>query len=1051
MSQDKRLPKPKKSRLPKTPSAGPQNVEAPRRADTTGNYRSIFENAVGGVFQSTPEGRYLAANPALAQMLGYGSPAELLASVTDIGGQVYAEPQRRAELLRRLAERGAVENFETALRRKDGARMWVSISARPVRDGQGRMVCVEGIVENITPRKRAEEALAESEHRYRALFTESREAMDVTIGGRIEDVNAAWLKLHGYGDRTEVVGKDILDVLHPEDHEKLAEWRRMPNRNVSELRRFRNLRKDGSVIDVEVYSSEIFIGGQRAVLTTVRDITERRRAEEKLRQSEANLAAAQRIAHVGSWMAELRNLENVSQSPLWWSDETYRIFGYEPGTVEVTHEMFARAIAPADRDRVWAEVRAALHERRPYNVEHRLLRPDGTERIVHEHAEVVCDPDTGRPRRFLGTVQDITERKRAEEELKQSHSLLGATLECTADGILVVDTEGKVTSFNRKFLDLWHIPESLAAKREDQKLLQFVLDQLKDPASFLAKIEELYRHPAAVSSDELEFRDGRVFERYSQPQRLGDAIVGRVWSFRDITERKQAEEEHLRLGTAVEQAAEAILITDAAGSILYVNPAFEKITGYNRQEALGQNPRLLKSGKHDNAFYRQMWAALLRGEVWQGRVTNRRKDGAFYEEEATISPIRDAAGRIVNYVGVKRDVTREAALEIQFRQSQKMEAVGRLAGGIAHDFNNILTAILGYCELTRGQIPGDHPARSHVTAVQESAQRAASLTSQLLAFSRKQVLLPQPLDLNAVVNHLKEMLRRLISENIKIVTQLDPAAGGIKADVSQIEQVIMNLAVNAGDAMPRGGTLTIATANAELDEAYARNHVEVKPGPYVRLSVSDTGVGMTAEVRAHLFEPFFTTKQVGKGTGLGLATVYGIIMQSGGHVTVTSEPGRGSTFDIYLPQIQDATASDRPARTGSVAPRGVETVLLVEDEPRVREMVREILAAAGFTVLEASDGADALWLAKRQTQPIHLLLTDVVMPGLGGLELSRRLSAERPQMRVLFMSGYVASDVVPDQFLKPGAGFLQKPFLPDVLVQRVRELLDAPSPAPAQV
>ena len=399
-------------------------------------------------------------------------------------------------------------------------------------------------------------------------------------------------------------------------------------------------------------------------------------------------------------------------------------------------------------------------------------------------------------------------------------------------------------------------------------------------------------------------------------------------------------------------------------------------------------------------------------------------------------------GQLVRVWGTQRDVTEQRHLEEQFRQSQKMEAVGQLAGGIAHDFNNLLTAILGNTQLLLRELPPGDSMHGDVEEIRKASERAASLTRQLLAYSRRQMLQPEVLDLNVVMAEMDKMLRRLIGEHIDLVAVFAPDLGRVRADPNQIEQVIVNLAVNARDAMPDGGKLTIATANVDLDETFAQAHLGSVPGSYAMLAVTDTGVGMDATVRAHLFEPFFTTKEVGRGTGLGLATVYGIVKQSGGYISVYSEPGHGSSFKIYLPRI--ATPAEPPAGApkGGPAP-GSETVLVVEDEPAVLTLSRRALESQGYVVLAASDADAALRVVERHGGMIHLLLTDVVMPGLSGRELADRLSAQRPGIRVLYMSGYPGDAVVQHGTLPLGSAFLQKPFSPDGLARKVRDVLDA--------
>ena len=417
-----------------------------------------------------------------------------------------------------------------------------------------------------------------------------------------------------------------------------------------------------------------------------------------------------------------------------------------------------------------------------------------------------------------------------------------------------------------------------------------------------------------------------------------------------------------------------------------------------------------------------------------------RRDGTliWVETLMSVTSWRHGTALLATFV----DVTERKRLEDHLRQSQKMEAIGRLAGGVAHDFNNLLTVISGRAqiELLRPELSG--PSRRNIDLIAEAASRASTLTKQLLAFSRKQVLQPRVLDVDIVVARMEPLLRRLIGEDIDLVTATEPGLGRVRADPGQLEQVVLNLAVNARDAMPRGGRLTVETANAELDEAYARQQADVHPGPYVILAVSDTGVGMDAETRAHLFEPFFTTKGVGEGTGLGLATVYGIVKQSGGHITAYSEVGRGTTIKIYLPRV-DAASEVRGAEPEPVVlRRGSETVLLVEDDEAVRELTCEVLEMHGYTVLAVADAGEAPRVLEGASRPIHLLVTDVVMPRLSGRELTERLRSLRPGLKVLYISGYAGTAVVHHGVLDPGTPFLQKPFTPDALLRSVRKVLD---------
>jgi two-component system cell cycle sensor histidine kinase/response regulator CckA len=511
----------------------------------------------------------------------------------------------------------------------------------------------------------------------------------------------------------------------------------------------------------------------------------------------------------------------------------------------------------------------------------------------------------------------------------------------------------------------------------------------------------------------------------------------------DINERKLAEERLRLQAAALEATANAIVITDCQGMILWTNPAFTELTGYAAEEAFGHSPRFLSSGKHDHAFYKKLWQEITTGNTWQGEIVNRRKDGTLYTEEMTITPVHASGGEITHFVAIKQDVTKRKLLEDQFRQSQKMEAVGRLAGGVAHDFNNALAVITSYAELLQMKMPPDEPLRKHVQQVLKASDRAASLTRQLLAFSRKQTIEPSVLDLNSIVTEVDKMLRRLIGEDIELSFKNGSDLKCVKADRGQVEQILMNLAVNARDAMPDGGKLVIETANVELDEIYVRQHPFAKTGRYVMLSVSDTGCGMNKEVQAHIFDPFFTTKEVGKGTGLGLSTVYGIVKQSDGHISVYSEVGKGATFRIYFPEVQAVVDSPATESVVNPLPSGTETILLVEDEDSLREVTRDFLQNGGYEVLEADSGESALELTKQYQGRLDLLLTDVIMPGISGRQLADQLVPSRPEMKILFMSGYTQELVGHHGVLNPETVLLEKPFGVESLLTKIREVLDA--------
>ena len=531
----------------------------------------------------------------------------------------------------------------------------------------------------------------------------------------------------------------------------------------------------------------------------------------------------------------------------------------------------------------------------------------------------------------------------------------------------------------------------------------------------------------------------------SHLERLGPAVLRALDLNRARAEQARAQEQlrqsEARYRTLVDGVRDVIFALAPDGTIASLNPAFETITGFPRDEWLGRPFEQLVHSD-DLPLALELLSGVARGEprpVNQFRIRTRKGDYRMGEFAAT-PQYRE--GQLASILGIGRDVTERLSLEQQLRQAQKMEAVGRLAGGVAHDFNNILTAITGYADLLLEDLGTTDRRRDDIAEIRKATERTAVLTRQLLAFSRQQVMQVRVLDLNDVVADTQNMLGRLLGEDIALVTRLDPALGAVKADPGQLEQVIMNLAVNARDAMPGGGKLTIETANAELDDTYVREHFPARPGSYVMLAVSDTGTGMSDEVQSHLFEPFFTTKEKGKGTGLGLATVYGIVKQSGGYIWVYTEPGHGTTFKIYLPRVAGAPAQRASGPKASPVGAGTETVLLAEDEAAVRAVARHALERQGYTVLEASSGEAALDLAERHSGRIHLLLTDVIMPGMNGRALALRLSELRPDLRVVYMSGYTEEAITRHGVLEPGLTYVQKPFTPEGLARKVREVLD---------
>lgn len=629
------------------------------------------------------------------------------------------------------------------------------------------------------------------------------------------------------------------------------------------------------------------------------------------------------------------------------------------------------------------------------------------------------------------------EKLRAELALAESEELFRNLFHHHTAFKFIIDPEtGRIVDINDAAVSFygWTREEMLQMRIQDLNTLPE--DEVRKRMEEVRKRRQAYfefQHRRADGS----IRDVQVFS--SRIDVKGKAYLHSIVA--DITERKQLEAERERLMTAIQQLGEIIIITDTAGRILFVNQAFETVTGFSREEALGQTPRILKSGVQDETFYKQLWETITHGRRWQGRIVNRKKDGTLYTEAATITPVKTLSGKTTHYVAVKRDISEHLELEAKFQQAQKLEAVGRLAGGVAHDYNNMINVVLGYTQMAIAEAGDNSRLQEYLEQVMSAAQRSAEITRQLLAFARKQTIQPEVISLNATIEKSLRMLQRLIGENIDLVWLPGKTAGSVYLDAVQLEQVLANLCVNARDAITDIGKVSIETDRVTIDEDYCRAHPEAIPGDYAVLEVSDNGCGMSPDVLKRIFEPFFTTKEVGKGTGLGLASVYGIVRQNRGFINVYSEPGKGTTFRIYFPRREEP---GQIVETNMVAPtkgKG-ERILVVEDEPMLMEVTREILKAAGYVVVTATRPEEALQIVSSDAIGFELLITDVVLPEMNGKELATRIQEHLPDIRILFMSGYTANAISHFGILDKNIDFIQKPFSVASLTAKVRSILD---------
>jgi len=637
--------------------------------------------------------------------------------------------------------------------------------------------------------------------------------------------------------------------------------------------------------------------------------------------------------------------------------------------------------------------------------------------------------------------RDITAMKKIEEEIKERNIFLNTILESLTHPFYVVDVlRHRVLIANAAARKTFATGDATCYSMTHGR------DKPCNTSEHPCPLEIVKQTKAPLIVEHIHFdRDGtpRNVEIHAYPVLDQAGNVTSVIEYAvDITERRQAEEDRTRLTTAVEQSDDSIVMTDTTGKILYVNQAFERTSGYSREEAIGANPRILKSGNHDEEFYRHMWETVVAGKVWTGNIINKKKDGSLYEEKCSISPVKDFSGNIVNIVAVKRDVTQEVKLQKQLVQAQKMESIGTLAGGIAHDFNNLLTIMSGYAEIALLEMEEKDKGYGELSIVREAAARGADLVRQLLTLSRRVESSRRPTNLNHAVRRTEKLLTRTIPKMIAIELSLEDDLRTIDADPGQIEQIIMNLAINGRDAMPEGGRLVIETRNVFLDGEYCSSYVGVAPGEYVLLSVADTGYGMKKEVLERIFEPFFTTKRPGEGTGLGLSMVYGIVKAHGGHVGCYSEPGLGTTFRVYFPVMEVGALTD-DRKVQAVQAGGTELVLLVDDEELIRALGERILTGAGYKVLTANNGKEALAVYRENKDDIALVILDLIMPEMGGSQCLEELLKISPELKVVVASGFSLDGRTGEIVDARARGFVQKPYKLSQMLSAVREVLDS--------
>jgi len=900
--------------------------------------------------------------------------------------------------------------------------------------------------------------LLASERRFRDLVETSHDLIwSVDAEGRITYLNHACRKIYGR-EPQEMIGRFFLEFVPPDQYEKdLAVFTKALQTGEKTVEyTSRIYRKDGSIAvlsanAVIIYDQDGRVAGSSGIS---RDITEnliaqealkkseleQRQLAEQLKQERARLVAAQAVAKIGSWETDLSTLAVV------WSEETYRIFETTAEKFQPTHAGFLAFVHPEDRAAVDKAFEDSLSQTGPFVYEHRLMMPDGRVKFVEEHWQVFKD-DAGRPLRAGGTCQDITERKGAEKLLQLSERRHRLLFQANPLPMFVYDLE------TLKYLAV----NPMAVQTYGYTEAEFLTMTIRDirPAEDVAKLELTLKTLPSGTKDLGVWRHRKKSGEIFFVEISSDSIdfegrLARLVLVNDITERKRAEEE-LRWKTAfleaqVDSSMDGILVVDSQGKDILRNQRLNDLWKIPPEIATSKDDRVqvefVATRTKDPEQFAAKVAYLYSHPEEVSRDEIELVDGTILDRYS--SPVRDKAGTYYGRIWTFRDITEQRELEKQFRQSQKMEAFGQLAGGVAHDFNNILAVIQLQAALLEESEQKLTPEQLNIASdIGAAAERGANLTRQLLLFSRRQTLQPQNLKLKDVVGNISRMLMRTLGEHIQLQFKFSEESLYIRADAGMIDQIILNLTVNARDAMPKGGHILIETAAAEFDEVTATQVPEARPGSFVCLSVTDTGTGIPPEILPQIFEPFFTTKDLGKGTGLGLATVYGIVKQHGGWINVYSQVNRGTAFRVYLPRLAGTFDTTFRLLSKATSVSGNETILLAEDEATVRSCVRKTLSRLGYRVLEASDGKNAIEVWKQHRNEIRLLLTDMVMPGgMTGKELARALMEQDPKLKVVYTSGYSAEFANESFPLDEGVNFLAKPFDSQKLADTIRRALD---------
>ncbi|MDQ5987606.1 MAG: Sensor histidine kinase RcsC [Syntrophus sp. SKADARSKE-3] len=1032
-------------------------------------YRSVIENIPDVFYRSDDHGRLLMVSPSGAQLFGFDCVEDMIGLTLD---SFWADPKDHERLTAEICKNGSVKDFEGLLKKKDGTVFYASFTTHFYRNEDGKILGTEGIIRDITDRKRAEDALKESEERYRILIETSPDPIVMyDINGRILAANMQAAKSYGVSSVKEYIEevKTIFSVLTDEDKKLAAANMQIilaggdSRRNEYQIKIW-----DGLIRDVEINSSVVrnVFGEQAVFISVIRDITDRKQSDKMM--------IAQRDMAIG-----LAKETSLQESLALCLDTAIDVTGFDSGGIYLRDhisrglhlscyqgisESFVNAVQHYSPDSYRGKL---VMEGSPIYIEgtNQLIEYDGYDMIqegicsaamipIRSKDEVIGNLNVAShsldniPQGIRNAFETIASqigillaKIKVEEELRESEEKFRDLAEKSVVGIYLVQ-DNLFKYVNAEFADILGYRAEEIIDRLGPKDVIYIED--------LPNVEENLRKRITGELKSLRYgfriltKNGQI--RYAEVHSSRTFYQGNpavIGTLLDITDRQTAEEDLRRLSIAIEQAAEDIIITDPEGIIQYVNPSFEKITGYSKIEAIGKNPRFLKSGVHEHAFYQHLWETIKSGNVWSGRITNRCKDGQLIEEDATISPLLSSQGNLTGYVALKRDVTETVKLETHLRQAQKMEAIGTLAGGIAHDFNNILSAIMGYTDMAIRISDDNDKLKYYLKQVFKAGERARDLVKQILTFSRQREELLSPLSVGPIIKEVLKFLKASLPSTIQIQHNIHANPDMVLADPTQIHQILMNLCTNAAYAMrERTGVMNISLTSVDINPGDVITTSDLVPGKYLKLTITDTGVGMDALTIERIFDPFFTTKRSGEGTGLGLSVVHGIVKRWGGTITVKSELGKGSEFDVYLPLFMGTESHKEVKTEDSSILGGKECILFVDDEEMIVELSEITLIRLGYEVVGLRSSLEALELFRTHPERFDLVVTDITMPKMTGIELTQELLHIRPDLPVIGCTGF-SEMIDPEKAVQLGMkALIMKPIIQSQLAVVVRRTLD---------